>query len=106
MVSGGVHQGDQPMGGGMMGHPAASGAVTPNMMPPMNTPQPSGPPVVPPQPSLPPMTAAPAATPAASQQQALLQQVLAMPPEKIAALAPEQRQQVERLRLLAQSGQL
>jgi len=46
-----------------------------------------------------PVAAAPA--PAADQQQALLRQVLAMTPDQIAILPPDQRQQVEYLRQLA-----
>lgn len=53
--------------------------------------------VVPP----PPAPVAAAAAPAADQQQALLRQVLAMTPDQIAILPPDQRQQVEYLRQLA-----
>lgn len=49
----------------------------------------------------PPAPVAAAAAPAADQQQALLRQVLAMTPDQIAILPPDQRQQVEYLRQLA-----
>jgi cleavage stimulation factor subunit 2 len=49
----------------------------------------------------PPAPGAAAAAPAADQQQALLRQVLAMTPDQIAILPPDQRQQVEYLRQLA-----
>ena len=49
----------------------------------------------------PPAPVAAAAAPAVDQQQALLRQVLAMTPDQIAILPPDQRQQVEYLRQLA-----
>ena len=70
-------------------------AAPPPPMPPPQAPPPAMlPPVMPPQP--PPQALPPPAAPTA--EQAMIAQVMAMTPQQLAALPPEQRAQIEQLR--------